>query len=270
MSCTNQVIIEAQGLSLSFGERRLLEQLDIQIERNKISAILGANGCGKSTLLKLLSRMIKADSGKVWLKGKNIEYFKSKALAKERAYLTQKPMLPDHITVLELIQRGRYPHQTLWCQWSKADEKAIRHAISLTGLEPLLHQQVHLLSGGQQQRVWLAMVLTQDSEVFLLDEPTSFLDIGAQLSVLDFCRKLKKQQRTLILVLHDMNQAIQYADHLIFMHQGSIVAQGKAKDIISHELIEKVYGIKAEIHQDQNTGLPYIKPVQSLQSVEDI
>ena len=252
-----KIALNTNGISLSYNEKLLLKEINLKFAKNSITTILGANGCGKSSLMKLLSRLLQPDSGSIMLGDKNIKGMCNKELARKRALLVQKPQLPDCINAMDLISRGRYAHQTIWRQWSDKDALAVSKAVAATGLQDCINKPVCELSGGQQQRVWLAMVLAQDSPILLLDEPTSFLDISAQISVLDFCTNLK-QHKTFIMVLHDINQAILYSDYLVFMVKGRVVAQGKPADIVTTKLIKSVYGIQSTIVQDKNTNLPSV------------
>ncbi|EKO3792148.1 ABC transporter ATP-binding protein [Vibrio metschnikovii] len=238
----------------------MINAMDLTIPKGKLSVILGPNGCGKSTLLKCLSLVLPPTHGHVMLGETPLITLNNKARARELALLIQKPELPEGIDVQELVSRGRYPHQSLWRQWSEQDEKAVNQALNATGLTHLAQRPVAELSGGQQQRVWLAMVLAQQTEVLLLDEPTSFLDIRAQLAVLDFCQALVAQGRTLVLVLHDINQALRYGEHLLLMRDGKLIAHGSPQTLLTEALLEQVFGINASIITDPEALCPMIIP----------
>ncbi|MBA4503249.1 ABC transporter ATP-binding protein [Marinobacterium sp. 3-1745] len=259
-------VLQGQDLHLNYAGVPVISGLDIRIPRGQLSVILGANGCGKSSVLKVLSQVLPPDQGNVLLDGRCLAAMGNKERARQLALLVQKPELPDGISVQELVSRGRYPHQSVWRQWSPEDEAAVAEALKATGLSEMARREVACLSGGQQQRVWLALVLAQQSEVLLLDEPTSFLDIRAQLSVLDFCRALRRQGRTLVLVLHDINQALRYADHLLLMRDGQLLAQGRPDVVINEEVLKAVFDLDARIMQDPEAGCPMLIPRMNSQT----
>ncbi|MBO2560637.1 ABC transporter ATP-binding protein [Shewanella algae] len=254
------IALSGHELYLEYGQRPIISAMNLAIPKGKLTVILGPNGCGKSTLLKCLSQVLPPTRGQVILGHTPLAQLSNKARARELALLVQKPELPEGIDVQELVSRGRYPHQSLWHQWSEQDELAVAQALAATGLTALAQRPVAELSGGQQQRVWLAMVLAQQTDLLLLDEPTSFLDIRAQLAVLDFCRVLVDQGRTLVLVLHDINQALRYGDHLLLMRDGKLIAGGAPESLLTEALLEQVFDINASIITDPEANCPMIIP----------
>ncbi|SDR06260.1 ABC transporter ATP-binding protein [Thermostaphylospora chromogena] len=247
-------------LTLGYDERVVARELDIVIPDESFTVIIGPNACGKSTTLRALARMLKPSRGAVYLDGSVITSLPSKEVARRLGLLPQSSIVPEGITVSDLVARGRYPHQRLMRQWSRRDEAAVAAAMAATGVTDLADRPVDELSGGQRQRVWLAMVLAQETRILLLDEPTTFLDIAHQIEVLDLCADLHEQGRTLVAVLHDLNQACRYATHLIVMRDGRIVAQGDPSQIVTAELVEEVFDLRCEIVEDPQTGTPMIVP----------
>ncbi len=253
--------LHADGLTLSYDARIVSEGLDVAIPDGSFTVIAGPNACGKSTLLRALARMLKPKQGRVVLDGELIGSLPSKEVARRLGLLPQSPIAPDAITVADLVARGRYPHQGMLRQWSRADERAVGVAMAATGVEALASRAVDELSGGQRQRVWLAMALAQETPILLLDEPTTFLDIAHQIEVLDLCARLHEEQgRTLVAVLHDLNHACRYATHLIAMRDGAIVAEGAPSEIVDAELVERVFGLRCRVIDDPETGTPLIVP----------
>lgn len=254
--------LNARGLTLAYDDRVISTGLDVVIPDHSFTVIVGANGCGKSTLLRALSRMISPSRGAAYLDGKAITSMSSKEVARRLGLLPQSPIAPDGITVADLVARGRYPHQRLLRQWSRDDERIVTEALDATGTRELADRYVDELSGGQRQRVWVAMTLAQQTDILLLDEPITFLDIAYQIDVLDLCVELhEKQGYTLVAVLHDLNHACRYATHLIAMREGQIVAQGKPSEIITAELVEEVFGLPCEIIDDPQSGTPLVVPI---------
>lgn len=248
------------GLTLGYGERQVATDLNVVIPDGSFTVIIGPNACGKSTLLRALARMLKPTAGAVHLDGKMITTMPTKEVARRLGLLPQTSIVPEGITVADLVARGRYPHQRLMRQWSPADEAAVAEAMRATDITELADRIVDELSGGQRQRVWLAMVLAQQTPILLLDEPTTFLDIAHQFDILDLCAELHESGRTLVAVLHDLNQACRYATHLIVMRAGRIVAEGDPNRIITPALIEEVFGLRCEVIPDPQTGTPMIVP----------
>jgi iron complex transport system ATP-binding protein len=252
--------LAARNLRLAYDKRVVVDDLSIDVPDGGFTIVVGPNACGKSTLLKALSRTIKPASGQVLLDGEPIDSYRSKAVARQLAMLPQSPLAPEAITVRDLVGRGRYPHQGLLQQWSHEDELAVADALSSTGCADLSERYVAELSGGQRQRVWIAMILAQQTDLLLLDEPTTFLDIAHQYEVLELCARLHSDGRTLVAVLHDLNQAARYASNLVVMKEGRIVASGMPGDILTADLVESVFGLPCVIIPDPVTGTPMVVP----------
>ena len=254
----------AEGLTLGYEGRRVCEALDLSIPEGQFSVIIGPNGCGKSTLLKSLCRLLKPMQGQVVLDGRDIHQHATRDVAKQLGLLPQTATIPEGIKVIDLVARGRYPHQHLFRQWCEEDELAVKRAMDATGIASFAHQGVDALSGGQRQRVWVAMVLAQQTPILMLDEPTTYLDIAHQLELLDLFQRLNRHQgHTVVAVLHDLNQACRYADNLIVLKAGQVVAQGDPKILISKDLIREVFGLHCLIIDDPVTQTPLIVPQSS-------
>ncbi|MDX5628890.1 MULTISPECIES: ABC transporter ATP-binding protein [unclassified Brenneria] len=263
-------LLHANNLTLAYDKKIIAQALSVAIPDNQFSVIIGPNACGKSTLLRALCRLLKPLSGEVLLDGKNIRQLPTKALARQIGLLPQQAIVPDNITVADLVARGRYPHQSLLRQWNTADQEAVEQAMRATNVHALAERSVDELSGGQRQRVWIAMVLAQQTPLLLLDEPTTWLDMAHQIDLLDLFRDLHQQHgRTLVAVLHDLNQACRYADHLIVMRDGKIMAHGKPAEIISAELIKQVFGMSCIIVDDPVSHTPLIVPCGRYHPVPD-
>jgi iron complex transport system ATP-binding protein len=248
------------GLELAYDRRIVAEQLDLAIPDRSFTVIVGPNACGKTTLLRALARLLTPRRGGVYLDGSLITSRPSKEVARELGLLPQSSIAPDGITVADLVARGRFPHQRLLRQWSRDDERAVADALAATQVADLADRIVDELSGGQRQRVWLAMALAQQTPILLLDEPTTFLDIAHQVEVLDLCAQLHADGRTLVAVLHDLNQACRYATHLVAMRDGAIVAQGPPAEIVGEELVERVFGLPCRVVEDPEAGTPLVVP----------
>jgi ferric enterobactin transport system ATP-binding protein len=253
--------LSAKDLTVGYDKKMISEHLDLEVPEERFTAIIGPNACGKSTLLRALSRLLKPQSGTVLLDGKDIHRLPAKQVARRLGLLPQSSVAPDGITVADLVARGRFPHQKLIRQWSAADEAAVLAAMAATGVTDLSGELVDTLSGGQRQRVWVAMVLAQQTPIVLLDEPTTFLDIAHQIELLELCVRLNREQRsTMVAVLHDLNQASRYADHIVVMKAGRIVAQGDPRAVVTAELIEDVFGLGCRIIDDPETHTPLVIP----------
>ncbi|WP_150460490.1 ABC transporter ATP-binding protein [Nesterenkonia ebinurensis] len=252
--------LAAAGLTAGYDARTVLRELDLQIPEGSFTVIMGPNACGKSTLLRSLARLIKPASGEVLLDGAAITSIPTKQLARTIGLLPQSSVAPEGITAADLVSRGRHPHQSLLKRWGREDEAAVREALEVTGTSALATRPVDELSGGQRQRVWIAMALAQQTPILLLDEPTTYLDIAHQIEVLQLCTQLQAQGRTLVAVLHDLNQALRYATHLVAMRDGEIIAQGAPEQIGTPELVQEVFGVAARIIEDPETGRPLVIP----------
>lgn len=262
--------LHAEGLTLRYGERTIVEDLDVSIPEGRITAVLGANACGKSTLLRGLAGLLPPSAGCVRLGDVDIHALAPKTLARRLGFLPQAVTAPVGVSVAELVARGRYPHQRLLQQWSPEDADAVNAALQATGVTALRDRRLDELSGGQRQRAWIAMLLAQQTPVMLLDEPTTYLDVAHQLEVLELCRRLNRDEgRTVVLVLHDLDQACRYADHLVVMRQGRILAEGAPAGVMTRELVADAFGLRALIHEHPVTGTPMIVPLESLASVDE-
>jgi iron complex transport system ATP-binding protein len=253
--------LSAENVTLAYEQRVIARELSVEIPDNSFTVIVGPNACGKSTLLRALSRMLRPSEGRVLLDGQVIQSLPAKKVARTLGLLPQSSVAPDGITVADLVARGRYPHQGLLRQWSPQDERVVQESMERTGVAELADRYVDELSGGQRQRVWIAMALAQETPLLLLDEPTTYLDIQHQLDVLDLCAELHEEHgRTLVAVLHDLNHAARYATHLVALRGGEVVAQGAPRDVVTAELVERVFGIRCQVIEDPETGTPLVVP----------
>ncbi|MFF2223896.1 ABC transporter ATP-binding protein [Streptomyces globisporus] len=254
--------LRAEGLHLGYDDRAVVSGLDLAVPPGRITAIVGANACGKSTLLRALARLLAPRDGAVSLDGRALHSIPTRELAQQLGILPQSPVAPDGLTVIDLVNRGRSPHQTWWRQWTKADEQAVHDALAATGTTDLADRAVDELSGGQRQRAWIAMAVAQGTPVLLLDEPTTYLDLAHQIDVLDLVVDLNRREgRTIVMVLHDLNQACRYADHVIAMKKGDIVAEGAPADVITAETVEDVFGLRCQVTTDPVSRTPLVIPV---------
>jgi iron complex transport system ATP-binding protein len=256
--------LRAEGLRLAYGGRDVVHGLDLVVPSGRITAIVGANGSGKSTLLRALARLMRPRAGRVLLDGHSIAELPTREVAKRLGILPQSPVAPDGLTVEELVRRGRYPHQSVFRRWSAGDDAAVAAALRATRTAALGSRPLDELSGGQRQRAWIAMTLAQETEILLLDEPTTFLDLAHQIEVLDLLADLVEDRgRTVAMVLHDLNLACRYADHLVAMRDGRIHAAGEPGDVVDAALVRDVFAISARVIEDPVTGTPLCLPAGS-------
>ncbi|MEH7400899.1 MULTISPECIES: ABC transporter ATP-binding protein [Bacillaceae] len=253
--------IETEKLTLSYDDRTIINELNFQVPKGKITVLIGANGCGKSTLLRSLARLLQPKSGTILLDGKEISKRPTKEIARNLSILPQSPVAPEGLTVFQLVKQGRYPYQTWLKQWSKEDEEKVNHALKMTNMYELKDQLVDSLSGGQRQRAWIAMTLAQDTDTILLDEPTTYLDLTHQIEILDLLYELnEKEQRTIVMVLHDINLACRYAHNVVAISNGEVYAEGDPENIINQSLICDVFCMNCDIVKDPLFGTPLCIP----------
>ncbi|GEO24992.1 iron-dicitrate ABC transporter ATP-binding protein [Alicyclobacillus acidoterrestris] len=249
--------LHTDRLNIGYGDRLIVQDLTIDIPDKKITTIIGSNGCGKSTLLKALTRLISPQSGAVYLDGESISKESTKDLARKMAILPQSPESPNGLTVAELVSYGRFPYQGAFGRLAQKDLDVIQWAMHQTGVSEYRHHSVDSLSGGQRQRVWIAMALAQETDIIFLDEPTTYLDMAHQLEVLELLQKLnREQERTIVMVLHDINQAARFADYIIAMKDGEIVKAGSSEEVITDDVLRAVFQIRAVIGRDPQTDKP--------------
>lgn len=261
--------LTATGLSAGYGEDEILHGLDLAVPPGKITVIVGANACGKSTLLRAMSRLLSPRKGQVLLDGKSIHRMPPRDLARTLGLLPQSPIAPEGITVADLVSRGRHPHQSLFSRWTRADDEAVDAALTATKTSDLAERPVDELSGGQRQRVWIAMALAQQTEILLLDEPTTFLDISHQVEVLDLLTDLNHARgTTVVMVLHDLNLAARYADHLVAMTDGRVHVSGTPQDVLTEDNVRQVFGLQSRIITDPTSGRPIMLPIGRHRMVE--
>ncbi|MEU1901082.1 ABC transporter ATP-binding protein [Nocardiopsis dassonvillei] len=260
MTTAHSLLVE--DLTLGYKDRVVIESLDLTIPPGRITAIVGANACGKSTLLRSMSRLLAPRVGHVLLDGKEVHRLPSKELARTLGLLPQSPIAPEGITVSDLVGRGRHPHQRMLSRWSREDDEAVAEALEATRTVDLADRPVDELSGGQRQRVWIAMALAQRTDLLLLDEPTTFLDVSHQVEVLDLLTDLNRSLgTTIVLVLHDLNLAARYADHLIALADGRLHAAGAPEEVLTPETVHAVFGLRSEVITDPTSGRPLMLPL---------
>ncbi|GAA1930366.1 ABC transporter ATP-binding protein [Nocardioides hwasunensis] len=254
--------LAAQGLTLGYDDRVVVDRLDVEILEGKVTTVVGANACGKSTLLRGLARLLRPRSGVVLLDDRPLDDLSTLEVARVLGVLPQTPVAPDGITVGDLVGRGRHPHQGWFRRWTEEDEAAVADALDATGSQDLVGRPLRELSGGQRQRVWVAMALAQQTEVLLLDEPTTYLDLNHQVELLRLLRDLNARSgKTIVVVLHELNLAARFSDHMIAMSDGRIVAQGAPGDVVTAELVEEVFGLRSMVVPDPVAGTPLVVPL---------
>lgn len=257
----NTPVFTGSNLVAGYDKKVIVNNINVTIPNNKISVIIGANACGKSTLLKTMARLIKPISGEVLLDGKQISTIAPKQLAKVLGLLPQSPVVPEGITVADLVSRGRYPYQSFLKGLEKKDYEAVEEALEIMGITELANRSVDELSGGQRQRVWIAMALAQQTDILLLDEPTTFLDITYQIEILDLLTDLnRKKGTTIVMVLHDINLSARYADYIFAVKKGELIAEGEPSKIITADLMKQVFGLDCTVIKDPVSDSPFIVP----------
>ncbi|MFI0019026.1 ABC transporter ATP-binding protein [Streptomyces sp. JUS-F4] len=253
--------LAARGITVGYGGRPVIDALDVAIPPGVVTTIIGPNGCGKSTLLRTLTRLLKPAGGTVVLDGEDIGRLRTRDVAKKLGLLPQAPVAPEGLTVADLVARGRHPHQSWLRQWSSDDADVVRRALAMTGVADLAERPVDSLSGGQRQRVWISMTLAQGTDLLLLDEPTTYLDLAHAIDVLDLVDDLHESGCTVVMVLHDLNLATRYSDNLVVMRDGAILAQGNPRDVITAELLYEAFGLQAKVIEDPVGDRPLIVPI---------
>jgi len=254
--------LEAAGVTLGYGARMVVDDVTVAIPDSATTVIVGPNGCGKSTLLRGLARLLRPESGTCLLDGHAVHRLPTRDVARTLGLLPQSPTAPEGITVVDLVSRGRQPHRGVLSRWTRSDEDAVAEALTLTGTLDLADREVDELSGGQRQRVWVAMALAQSPDILLLDEPTTFLDVAHQIDLLDLLHTLRGERGTTIaMVLHDLNLACRYADHLIAMRDGRVVATGGPAEIVDEQLVREVFGLDCRVVPDPVAGTPLVVPI---------
>lgn len=261
-SINSEPALTTRKLTLAYDQAIVLNELDLAIPSGHITALVGSNGCGKSTLLRGLARLLKPVKGTVYLDSASIFKLSTKEVAKQLGMLPQSPVAPEGLTVRELVAQGRYPHQGWLQQWSEEDERFTEEALAITNMTELSERPLDSLSGGQRQRAWIAMALAQNTTILLLNEPTTFLDLAYQIEILDLLYDLNQAEgRTIVMVLHDLNQACRYADFIIALRKGQIVAQGIPTEVMTEGMVREVFGLESRIFKDPVSGTPMCIPI---------
>ena len=259
---TEHHTLQVEGVTLAYGDRVVVDSLDLVVPPGRITAIVGANACGKSTLLRAMSRLLAPKAGRVVLDGKDLHQLPTKQVARTLGLLPQSPIAPEGIVVADLVSRGRNPHQGVLSRWSADDDAAVAEALRMTDTLELADRSVDELSGGQRQRTWIAMALAQHTDILLLDEPTTFLDVSHQVDVLDLLTDLNRERgTTIVMVLHDLNLAARYADHLIAVRAGRLHAAGDPVDVLTADVVRDVFGMDSQVIPDPVSGKPMVLPI---------
>ncbi|GAA1482627.1 ABC transporter ATP-binding protein [Gordonia sinesedis] len=254
--------LAARDVTVGYRDRTVITGLDLELSAGRLTGIVGPNGCGKSTLLKALSRLVPISGGSVEIDGRTLDSVSTRELATKIGVLPQNPVAPDGILVSDLVALGRHPHQSWLRQWGSGDADVVSEALTRTGVADLADRRVDSLSGGQRQRVWIAMVLAQQTEILLLDEPTTYLDLARSLEVLDLIDVLHTERgRTVVMVLHDLGLACRYCDELVVMRDGAVVAAGAPSDVITESLLWEVFGLRSRVIADPVSSRPLVVPV---------
>jgi iron complex transport system ATP-binding protein len=262
---TAPVRLAAEGVRLAYGDRVVVDSLDLALTDGSFTAIVGPNGCGKSTLLRALGRLLRPSAGTVLLDGRAITATPTREVARVLGLLPQTPLAPEGLTVTDLVARGRHPHQSWLRQWSSDDADMVAEALAWTDMTELADAPVDALSGGQRQRAWISMALAQGTDLLLLDEPTTYLDLAHQVDVLELVGRLHAERgRTVVVVLHDLNLAARYAERLVAMKDGVLVASGTPAEVLTEQLLDDVFGLEARVVPDPVTGAPMVVPVRRL------
>jgi iron complex transport system ATP-binding protein len=254
-------VLAAAGLSIGYGRTTIVRNLDLTLPRGAFTVLVGPNGSGKSTILRSLARLLTPQGGTILLDGASIADLPSKELARRIGVLSQSPTAPEGLTVRDLVQQGRYPHRALFGRWSRRDDETCAQAMALTGMDAFEDRPLDSMSGGERQRAWIAMALAQETAILLLDEPTTFLDLAHQLEILDLAADLVHERgKTVVAVLHDLNQAARYGDHMVLLKNGGVVATGSPAEVMTAEAIADVFGVAARVIRDPVTGTPMCVP----------
>jgi iron complex transport system ATP-binding protein len=260
-----RVRLAAEQVSLAYDDHVVVRDLDLQLTEGSFTAIVGPNGCGKSTLLRALGRLMRPTGGQVLLDGQAIARTPTREVAKVLGLLPQSPIAPDGLSVADLVARGRHPHQSWLRQWSRDDEAVVAEALSWTDMAELADRPVDELSGGQRQRAWISMALAQGTDLLLLDEPTTYLDLSHQIDVLELVGRLHTERgRTVVVVLHDLNLAARYAQRLVAMKDGVLVSSGRPGEVLTEQLLADVFDLEARVLPDPVSGTPMVVPVRRL------
>lgn len=254
--------LNIEALRAGYGAHTILTDLEFAVPPGAVTAIVGANACGKSTLLRCLARLLRPTAGQIILDGRAVQDIPTRELARRLGLLPQSPIAPDGITVADLVSHGRHPHRGLLARWTQNDDKAVAAALEATRTADIADREVDQLSGGQRQRVWIAMALAQETDILLLDEPTTFLDIAHQIEILDLLVDLNQSRgTTIVMVLHDLNLAARYADNLVAMHGGTLHTAGAPEDVLTERTVKEVFGVACRVMPDPTSGKPMMLPL---------